>query len=155
MNTSTTITKVAAALVEFQANAPKIVKDTTNPFFKSKYATLDGILDTVREQLGKNNLAVVQLPSAGGLSTMIIHNSGEFIEDTVPMPTFAKAQEFGAAMTYYRRYALCAALGIAAEDDDDGNAVSAKPSPTVNSTMKWGNTDKPITKAAVQDDAPF
>ena len=139
MNRSETITKIAPALMLFQSKAPKIVKDTTNPFFKSKYATLDGILDTIRPELANAGLSVIQLPSASGLSTMILHISGEFIEDTVPMPTFAKAQEFGAAMTYYRRYALCAALGIAAEEDDDGNAVSAKP----------------ITKAAVQDDAPF
>ena len=129
MNRSETITKIAAALADFQASAPKIVKDTTNPFFKSKYATLDGILDTIRPVMKDCALAVVQLPSAGGLSTMILHSSGEFIEDTVPMPTFAKAQEFGAAMTYYRRYTLCAALGIAAEEDSDGNDITGKVKP--------------------------
>jgi hypothetical protein len=135
MLTSDTITKLAGALAKAQSELEHAKKDSTNPHFKSKYADLAGVVDTIRPTLAKHDLSVVQgfVPTQDGvtLETRIVHASGEWISDEglyLPADT-RKAQAFGSAATYARRYALMALVGVAPDDDDDGNAASAKPAP--------------------------
>jgi hypothetical protein len=117
--------KIAKALVGFQADMQNVTKDATNPFFKSKYATLEAILTAAKPHLKKHGLAVVQLPNGDGLTTTIFHESGQCIEATAKLVIKDQTpQGQGSAITYMRRYALSAALGIATEDDDDGNEAS-------------------------------
>lgn len=130
------IANLAAAFVKAQGQLKNPPKDSNNPHFKSKYADLPTVLDTVRPVLAANNLAVLQTVETAGtspvLTTTLLHASGESIEATVVMLLDkSNAQGFGSALTYYRRYALCALLGIAGDDDDDGNAATHPPKQAV------------------------
>lgn len=126
MNTSESIKEIATALCSFQGEVEKINKEATNPFFKSKYATLANILDVIREPLHKNGLSFVQFPTGQfRLVTRLMHNSGEWLEAEYEMqPTKNTPQEIGSCITYMRRYALGSILGLNIDDDDDGNAAS-------------------------------
>jgi hypothetical protein len=128
MERSQEINELAAALCMAQGDFPNVPKDANNPFFKSKYADLAGIVDVVRPVLKKHNLCFSQFVSMSGsqpaITTMLLHKSGQFVADTLPMPdSKPDAQGIGSAITYGRRYGLQAILGLAAEDDD-GNAAS-------------------------------
>lgn len=119
------------AIVEFQGEITNPRKDASNPFFKSKYATLDGMIDHCKPILKKHGLAVVQTftPSEKSISlkTILLHEGGECIESILSIPVENdKPQTYGSAITYARRYAYAAILGITADDDDDGNASSQK-----------------------------
>ena len=121
---------IYAALAAAQAEMGKAVKDTENPHFKSKYADLASVMDACMPALNKNGIAVIQ-PfvtdeiSGRAVKTILIHESGETLECTIPL-IFGKndMQGLGSAMTYGRRYGLMAMAGIAPEDDD-GNAAAA------------------------------
>jgi hypothetical protein len=124
---SATVSKLFAALVAAQAEMRNPPKDSVNPHFKSRFADLATVLDTVKPVLAKFKLGVVQLPCevdgvGPALSTMLIHESGEYVRSTIGLrPIKADPQSTGAALTYARRYGLQAVLGITADDDDDGN----------------------------------
>jgi hypothetical protein len=129
MNKSESIKELATALSKFQGEVKNPANTANNPFFKSKYAPLNDVLNLVRPILSKNGLSVVQAPSGDGeniiVTTTLLHESGEYIEFTplvlkADKPT---AQGAGSAITYARRYALSAILGISSEDDDDGNGA--------------------------------
>jgi len=132
MRQSESIAQLAAALARAQARIQPAIKDAVNPHFRSHYATLEAIVDACREPLAANDLAVLQLPCDDGkiervaLRTMIVHKSGEFIEEAVSAPIVKQdPQGLGSALTYLRRYALAAMVGVTATADDDGNAASA------------------------------
>ena len=130
METSESITHLAAALVKYHTKAETVTRDKRNPHFKNDYATLDNILDTTRPILAENGISVIQLPTGeNGLTTMLLHESGEYSKETYFMAAKANdPQGNGSRLTYQRRYALGAILGIATEPDDDGNAAN-KPTP--------------------------
>lgn len=123
------IGELAAALAKAQAVMQGASKDATNPHFKSKYADLASIWDACRKPLSDNGLAVVQLPvesevGSVGLTTTLLHSSGQWIQSTVSAPLQQNtAQAVGSAITYLRRYSLAAVAGVA-PDDDDGSAAS-------------------------------
>lgn len=124
--------KLAAALVKCQSMVEGAKKKSVNGGFRSKYADLGAVFDACSEALSASGLAVLQFPTVSppgtvGLRTVLVHESGESIEDTFHMPLkdATNPQAAGSALTYARRYSLMAALGIAPEDDD-GNAA-AKP----------------------------
>lgn len=128
-NSISPIGELAAALAIAQGNIDNVKKDRVNPHFKSNYATLGSVWDTIRDELSKNGLSVIQLPCPSkdghvGLRTILLHKSGQFIEETCHMPlkNASNPQDVGSALTYARRYALMALVGIAPEDDD-GNAA--------------------------------
>lgn len=133
MNKSESIKELATALCKFQGAVEKIKKEATNPFFKSKYADLSSILDVIRQPLADNGLSFVQFPQgAHGLETMLMHTSGEWMSGSYEMtPTKNDPQGLGSVITYQRRYALGAILGLNIDADDDGNKASepAKVSP--------------------------
>ena len=126
MERSESIKELAAALCAFQSSVETIRKSDTNPFFKSKYASLSSILDVIKAPLAENGLSFVQFPSGDyGLTTMLMHTSGEWISDTYRMrPTKDDPQGAGSVITYQRRYALGAILGLNIDEDDDGNKAS-------------------------------
>lgn len=126
MEKSESIKELATALCKFQGAVETIKKEATNPFFKSKYADLSSILDVIRKPLSENGLSFVQFPVAkNGLETMLMHTSGEWITATYEMtPTKNDPQGLGSAITYQRRYALGAILGLNIDKDDDGNTAS-------------------------------
>jgi hypothetical protein len=127
---SQTITELAKALADVQGALQPAVKDATNPHFRSKYADLPAVWDACRALLTKHGLSVVQMPveaGAGrvGLTTMLLHASGEYISSTVSTALQRDdAQGVGSALTYLRRYALASMVGIVADEDDDANKAS-------------------------------
>lgn len=131
MNRSESISKLAVSLVAFNGEVSKIEKDSVNPHFRNKYASLDNIIDEIRPILTKHGLAVIQMPSGDGetltMSTLLVHTSGEFIESPplTMRPSKNDPQGIGSCATYARRYSLAAFLSLNTGEDDDGNAASA------------------------------
>lgn len=146
--------ELTKALVKAQIAFPSIPKNKTAGMgkYSYRYADLPSILETVTPILGANGLAVVQLPGdmtnqTVSIKTMLLHSSGEFIEQTFQMPiTDTKPQSIGSALTYGRRYALTAMLNICADEDDDAQIAqqgSKKTSPpTYGETYEGSPTDK-------------
>lgn len=130
LNRSESIGQLAMALAKAQSSMTGAVKDSANPFFKSKYADLSSCWDSWRTAGPPNGLAIIQNPafinSGVEIETILVHESGEWISNYLWLP-IAKddAQGIGSAITYGRRYGFCAITGIAPEDDD-GNAASAR-----------------------------
>jgi hypothetical protein len=125
IETSPSIENLAAALGKFQAESHGVVKDAANPFFKSRYATLEAVIETARPGLAKAGLAFLQAPRGQvgmtvELETMLMHGaSGEWLRFATVMPLpKADPQGVGSAITYACRYALMASLGLPALDDD-------------------------------------
>lgn len=156
METSESIKNISKALLQFQKEVKNPANTAYNPFHKSKYAPLNEILNDVRPLLGKNGLSVIQSPGGDGnnveVTTFLLHESGEWIKSDplVLRADKATAQGAGSAITYARRYALTAMLGISSEDDDDGNVASGKrlqdeqqPAPAKPETQKPATNEKP------------
>ena len=150
MNRSENIAELAAALAQAQGEMHGAEKDAVNTFYGgNRYATLGSIWEACRGALSANGLSVVQTPecvTADGdklivrvvIETVLFHSSGQWIANTLVMPVEKlTAQGVGSAITYGRRYALAAMVGVAPGDDDDGVAVSrpGKPSAKVPDEM--------------------
>lgn len=127
MEKSPSIKEIGKALMLFHVKMGKINKDASNPFFKSKYASLSNILEQIQIPLAESGLCFAQFPTENNtLTTILIHSeSGEFLQGSYSIvPAKNDPQSVGSAITYARRYALGAALGLNIDDDDDGNAAS-------------------------------
>jgi len=129
MKTSESIEHLSTALAAAQGALKNPPKNKINPHFKSAYVDLSDGLTAVRECFSKHGLVFIQGTSLMDgvivLNTRIAHKSGQWIESDYPVGGFGKPQEMGSAMTYARRYALFSMVGVAGEDDDDGNAAQA------------------------------
>lgn len=129
MNKSEQINELATALSLAQSQMEGAKKDSTNPFFKSKYADLQACWDAIREPLTKNGLAISQtteVTANGGtlLCTTLMHKSGQWISGTYAVkPAKDDPQGMGAAISYARRYSLAAIVGIYQMDDDAESAM--------------------------------
>jgi hypothetical protein len=120
---SDSIAALAAALSKAQGAITGALKDSSNPFFKSKYADLASCWDACRQQLTANGLAVIQttdiIADKPVLVTTLAHSSGEWIKSITPVLTKDDSpQAQGSGITYARRYALAAIVGLAQIDDD-------------------------------------
>lgn len=126
MRTSESIKEISKAMVEFHSKVSKIAKSESNPFFKSKYASLANILDVIAKPLNESKLVILQFPTEQyKLTTRLLHESGEWFEDTYEMqPTKHTPQDAGSVITYQRRYAIGAILNLNIDEDDDGNKAS-------------------------------
>lgn len=129
---SETIGALAAALAKAQSEISGAVKDAANPFFKSKYADLESVWQACRKPLTDNGLSVVQTTRYTAdtlmLITTLMHASGEWIAGEMPvlMKDYSP-QAQGSGLTYARRYALAALVGVYQTDDDAEAAMSRKP----------------------------
>jgi hypothetical protein len=134
MEKSNEITKLTAALVKFQGQMLKVGKDSINPHFKNRYASLSTIIEATQKPLADCGLAIIQLPEGENcLRTVLIHESGEYLSESYKMtPSKNDPQGLGSAITYQRRYALGAILNLNIDEDDDGNQASAKPQKKVD-----------------------
>lgn len=129
MRTSESTKEIAAALAKAQNKMRPASKDAVNPHFKSKYADLSAIVEACREPLTSNGIAWVQDAGLGErgveVTTRLMHSSGEWLEFgplTVPAGK-QDAHGVGSAITYAKRYGLAAAVGMSADEDDDGTAA--------------------------------
>lgn len=130
MNSSPSVKELATALAVVQGQLTFAKKDSKNPFFKSNYADLESVWDACRTLLSDNGLAIMQFPGdyVDGnmtLTTVMTHSSGEWVAQNMSLPVSKPdAQGAGSAITYMRRYALAAIVGVV-QADDDGNSASA------------------------------
>ena len=127
MEKSQSIVNIAKALSQFHTMMGKVNKDATNPFFNSKYASLSNILEAIKTPLLESGLSFTQFPTGqNGLTTVLMHSeSGEYMQtDYFMNPTKSDPQAQGSAISYMRRYALAAVLGLNIDDDDDANAAT-------------------------------
>ena len=130
MKSSGSIKNIALALATFQGEVKDPSKDGKANY--GKYVQLNGLLETIRPALSKHGLSFLQFPGGDGtlitITTLLMHSSGEWIESE---PFCLKAQRVdpqgaGSAVTYGRRYSLSSVLGVAWDEDDDGNKASGK-----------------------------
>ena len=116
--------KLNSALVKAVAETKDVHADSTNPFHKNKYASLGAHLEAIKPIFAKHGLAIMQFPTSCdksiGVNTVIIHESGASIEESICIPVgdSIKGQDAGAIISYLRRYALASVAGVATEDDD-------------------------------------
>jgi hypothetical protein len=147
MQQSESIAAIGAAMAIAQGAVEGATKGKVNPAFKSKYADLSSVWAACREALFDNDLSVVQFPGEMvdnrlTLTTQLTHKSGEWMRATLSIPlSKVDAQGYGSAVTYARRYALAAVVGVCPEDDD-GNAAS-RPAPRPNPMQ---DVDPPASK---------
>lgn len=121
-----------AALALAQAEVENATKASTNPHFKSKYADLAEVLNTVRPVYSKHGIAIVQSTGFDGgmvsVTTALVHKEGGYITSVASCtPAKTDGQGIGASTTYLRRYSLAAATGVAQEDLDGNDSAHNRP----------------------------
>ena len=156
LTTSDEIGELAKALASARKDFKPVLKDANNPFFKSKYADLAGVIEATSDALSKNGLVVIQSPRLTlnriAVTTLLAHSSGQWLRDELELPLSKfDAQGAGSAITYARRYSYQAIVGVAAEDDD-GNAASQKFEKQADGNFaRTENVQKPVeTKKPVK-----
>ena len=162
MKKSESIKHIAAALNKAQAEMSGAKKGANNPFFKSKYADMNSVVDAVRIPFCNNGLSYSQFPimqdNKGCVETILMHESGEWMSDILVLPMVKQdPQAAGSAITYAKRYALQSIAGIPSEDDD-GNAASSQKAPAKQSRQNanWYNSfenDKQFMLVDIQSGA--
>ena len=128
MKSSESINELASALCNAQGQMGGAVKDSSNPFFKSSYADLTSVIKAIKQPFADNGLSYTQFPVSNehgvGVSTRLMHISGQWLEMEYTLPTVKKdPQASGSAITYARRYALQSIAGIPTADDDAESAM--------------------------------
>lgn len=150
---SESIAKLAEALAKAQLAFKPIVKRSENPFYttekkKAMYADLAAVIEATQKPLAENGLVVIQSPvirqseKCAGVESLLVHSSGEWLKNIVILPATERRKEYGTkqgeyvwkdqftaqtcgiAITYSRRYSYQSIIGVAAEEDDDGNRIS-------------------------------
>lgn len=155
MEKSETIGKLTLALSKVQAQLRPAKENSKNPFFKSSYADLGSVWDSVRQLLADNELAIIQMPTdVGGVTTILSHSSGEFISSTMYIPSKEDAHGVGSAISYARRYALASFVGVVTGDDDGNGAVkgtTSKSTTTNKSKPKLTDSQYKGMMSAIED----
>lgn len=131
MKTSENINELAVALNKAQSDFMVAKKDAKNPFFKSKYATLNSVYEAVAPALLSNGFTIIQPIVDNNVETTLVHASGQFITSSCPIVCAKQndPQAMGSAITYARRYSLASLLGVMTDEDDDGEKAMARPAP--------------------------
>lgn len=124
-------TEACAAFVKAQTAFEPIVFDKENPHFHSKYASLTAILKATKPALNANGIGITSRTRIVGeiivVETFLVHKGKKFVRAEWPVGKLQTLpQQLGSALTYARRYALQSILGVAADDDDDGNAANGR-----------------------------
>jgi len=160
------IGELTKALAAAQLDFKPVKKDTKNPFYNSKYADLSSVIAATQPGLSKNGLVVIQSPivdpetEKAGVSTLLAHASGQWLSNELMLPATMKskdgtvrfdAQSVGSAITYARRYTYQAMIGVAGEEDDDGNRAvgigtqEAAQNVATSKLRKAANGDESVT----------
>lgn len=157
IKTSEKISTLIKSLRLVQSSIENVTKDKKNDFFKSKYADLSSVLDTIKPLFVENGLSYSQHPSLTAnvvnLETVIFHDSGEWMSSVASAPVAKQdPQGVGSAITYLRRYALSAIVGIT-QEDDDGNSASNNKDKHVDE--RWKKFSPPQEKSTLMPDDPM
>lgn len=131
---SASINEIAAALTRLQMQLNHARMDAKNPHYKSKYATLESVIDAAKKPLADNGLSVFQgairVNGKDLLVTQLMHISGQWLRSFTPILNEKNTcQSFGSGLSYARRYGLSACLNIGEEDDDGNEASAPRPAP--------------------------
>ena len=166
MDKSEEIDKLAIALAKFQGsleqpslNSEVEVETKMGGKYKFKYADLSECKRAAKQPLAENELAVCQLIEDDySIRTILLHSSGQWISSKVRMPSnTANAQSIGSAITYAKRYAFCAILGIVADDDEDANIASGnsaqKEQPKEQPKKANSNEKKELTRDHINNES--
>lgn len=153
MERSESIGELAKALSQAQSELEAAEKNAKNPYFNSNYSNLTAVWSVIRDPLAKNGLSVAQLPDTDSdgnvlLETVLMHSSGQWIKSKLKMiPSDKKPQTVGICLSYARRYALAAMVGVY-QEDDDGNIASGLPKipPKQNTALPQAQKPKTIAK---------
>lgn len=160
------INELATALAKAQGQMRAASKDAKNPHLNNTYATLSSIIEAAKEPLSANGLAFSQILSQGDnglvLETLLMHSSGQWLQSEVLVIAQAgnrgvnEVQQLGSSLTYYKRYALTAILGISISDeDDDGNSAGqlVKRQPTKREVQTAEPDSRPVQPQPKQEQA--
>ena len=144
MNRSDSIKELAIALHKAQVKIKFAKKETSNPFFQSKYADLSSIVDAVKPALNAEGIVFLQgvsgVENGVAVETVLLHVSGEWMSSKLEIPASKHdAQGYGSAITYGRRYGLQAMCGVPTEDDDGNAATASAPRPTTVPQDNWNS----------------
>lgn len=125
---SDSLAKLAPALLKAQKKMGAALKDSKNPFFKSKFADLNSVIDACVPVLNEEGIAVLQTVSADAVETVLLHESGEYVMSATPIVVAKQSdpQALGSAISYARRYGLQAMPVLKAEDDDGEKAMGRR-----------------------------
>ena len=168
MKQSENIEKIALALVKAQSEMGTAIKDSNNPFFKSKYADLNSIREACMPSLSKHGIVLLQptvsIDGRNYVETILLHESGQWISGLTEIlfskPNDAQAQ--GSGITYARRYGMQSLVNVGA-DDDDGNSASVaskqqptqQPTPTKLPYLERGTAEfTAVTNAILKGSVP-
>lgn len=128
INHSEQLNELFSALAKAQAGILSAKKDSENPFFRSKFADLSSIWDAIRKPLTDNGLCIIQT-CEGQVGAMVLitwlgHSSGQWMKSKFPLnPAKNDPQSIGSVITYMKRYALSAIVGVVADEDDDAEVA--------------------------------
>jgi hypothetical protein len=143
MKQSESIANLAAAMAAAQGEMGAAVKGSSNPFFKSKYASLGDVIEAVKAPFAAHGLSYVQFPVSGegsvGLATRLMHSSGEWLEQSffIPLSRRWMPRLSGSCYVVRKTVSLCKSIAGIPSEDDDGNAASVKqPHPSHPSRQK-------------------
>lgn len=148
--------ELLTALAKAKKKFKPINRNANNPFYKSKYATLDHVVDCIEESLLSEGLVILQpikVTPEGRMivSTQLHHSESEkYIESCFMIPETTgktRVQEDGSSITYARRYTLSALLSLVIDEDDDGNAQSKLPEAQQTYKVEWKEWNKKILNA--------
>jgi hypothetical protein len=135
-------------LFKVTSTMDKMRKDSTNPFFGSRYFDVNQLIEAVRPALIAEDLLLLQPIEGNAVGTRIIDiDTGEYVEAFLPLPELQDPQKVGACITYYRRFTLGSLIGIEAEDLDGEDVVGRAKPKTKNNT----NDDKPWLNEGMPD----
>jgi len=171
MKKSDSIQKLAEALAAAQGEMPVVPFDSSNPFYKSSYASLGSVISASRPVLAKHGLSICQMPVSNenkvGIETTLMHTSGEWMSETLLVPLVDEKgnsliQTVGKDLTYLRRYAWSSFCGLYADEDTDGNGPApqpqrqqstpvTKPTPPAKPPRTIPKRDAPIATAATRE----
>jgi len=145
MQTSNSIVNISSALLKAQKNIEGATKGSANPFFRSKYADLNSVMDACKQHLNEQGISVLQPVQSDEhgdyVETTLLHESGEWITSRMKlMVNKQNMQELGSAVSYARRYALQSLVFVGANDDDGEAAVAS--SRTTTQAKATGTTGK-------------
>ena len=137
---SENITLISIALLKAQKDMGAALKDAKNPFFKSSYADLKAVIEAIKEPLNNNGISFLQAARGDHefprLETVLLHESGQYLSSVTPIfcSKPKDPQAFGSGITYSKRYALQAMLGLPTKDDDGEAAMGRNSKPEKQTT---------------------
>lgn len=151
MEKSESIKEICIAFNKMQSVLEQPLKDKNNPFFNSKYVPLENVVDSIVKASKDNGLSFSQFAETDEngnicVSTLVMHNSGEWIQypKLRMKPEKNTPQSLGSAITYAKRYALSAIFGITSDEDSDGNSESKQ-----NKNTKQKQNNRPVQKITI------